>query len=127
MLVKIAGLQIDDCKEVVVVYWDTLENLKVYVNSDGTVFEYPYTHRMADSYMASLEVILEEYPDYISFVKDNLSLKVEDFKLNGHNFLLFIDTGFNKLFFSTLAFDELQKKFSEIKRLVIKGIRVDVR
>ncbi len=126
MFVKVGGSQIEKCKEVVIIYWKELDDLKVYVNREGTVLNYPYTHRVADSYIGNLEVILEEYPDYISFVKDSLHVKVEDFKIENSNFLLFIDTGYNKLFFSTLNFEELQRLFSEIKRRVTKGIRLDV-
>ncbi len=126
MFVKISGSKIEDCKEVAIIYWKELDSLMVYVNREKTVLNYPYTHRVAASYMENLEIILEEYPDYISFVKDDLSLKVEDFKIDNNNFLLFIDTGLNKLFFSTLSYEKLQKIFPEIKRQVTKGIRLDV-
>jgi len=126
MFVKLSKTQIDNCKEIVIIYWKDIDNLKVYVNREGTVLDYPYTHRVADSYMGNLEIILEEYPDYISFIQDDLMVKTEDFKIDKHNFLLFIDTGLNKLFFSTLNFEELQRMFSEIKRRVTKGIRLDV-
>ena len=126
MKVIISNSSFEDCKELVVVYWENIDDLKVYVRQDNIELNYPYTHKVALSYLESLEVILEEYPDYISFVEKDNSVKVEDFSINNKNFLAFINDGLTKLYFSSLPFNLLEKFFSEIKRTVTKGVRVDV-
>jgi hypothetical protein len=126
MKVKITDTTFDECKELVVIYWNNLDELKVYVLKDNVEINYPYTHKVAFSYLENLEIILDEYPDYISFVENNPEIKAGDFHIKDKNFLAFIDTGLTKIYFSSVPFNMLQSFFSDIKRFVTKGIRVDV-
>ena len=126
MKVKISDSVFDDCKEIVVIYWTEIENLKVFVKKDNVELNYPYTHKVAYSYLENLEIIMEEYPDYISFVTDKILLKTDDLSIGDKNFLSFLDNGLTKLYFSSLDYNTLNKFFPEIKRTVTKGIRIDV-
>ncbi len=126
MKIKISDSVFEDCKEIVVIYWTELENLKVFVKKEDIELSYPYTHKTAFSYLENLDIIIEEYPDYISFITDKNTLKTEGLSIDSKNFLAFIDNGLTKLYFSTLDYNKLSGFFSEIKRVVSKGIRLDV-
>lgn len=126
MKVKICDSIFDDCEEIVLIYWMEIDELKVYVRKNDVEVNYPYTHKVALSYLENLEVILEEYPDYISFVENNKSVKIEDFSIKDKNFIAMINNGLTKLYFSSLPYNLLTDFFPEIKRMVTKGVRIDV-
>ncbi len=126
MNVKISKSTFEDSKEVVIVYWTTIDNLKVFVKSEDVELEYPYTHRVAFSYMETLSIVLDEYPDYISFIEEEPMVKIDNFTIDKGNFIVFIDNGLTKLYFSSISYKQLKELFEELKRAVTKGVRVDV-
>ncbi len=126
MKITISDSAFTDCKEIVIIYWREIDSLKVFVSKENVELNYPYTHKVAFSYLENLDIIIEEYPDYISFVTDKKRVKTDGLSINDKNFLAFVDNGLTKLYFSSLDYGSLSKLFPEIKRMVTKGIRIDV-
>ena len=126
MNVKIGNSTFEDSQEVVIIYWTTIDNLKVFVKKENVELEYPYTHRVAFSYLESLAIVLDEYPDYISFIEEKPIVKIDDFSVEKGSFIVFVDNGLTKLYFSSISYKQLKDLFEQIKRVVTKGIRVDI-
>ena len=126
MNVKIGNSTFEDSREVVIIYWTTIDNLKVFVKEENVELEYPYTHRVAFSYLESLSIVLDEYPDYISFIEEKPMVKIDDFSVEKGSFIVFVDNGLTKLYFSSISYKQLKELFEQVKRAVTKGIRVDV-
>ncbi len=102
-----------------------LENLKLYVERSGNPLGHPHNVRFLLPIVDQLILTAKEFPEGIEVVKDpGVEVPLDT---SGKNFVVVLSwDGVERVFKSSLPADRLIKILPSVRRVLTKGIRLDV-